>query len=554
MTQQEALDILKMGHNVYLTGKAGSGKTYLINKYIKYLKERDVGVAVTASTGIAATHIGGVTIHSWAGIGIKDKLTDQDIDAMEQKQYLWKRFENTEVLIIDEVSMLHSHLLDMIDQVCKLFKRNDKPFGGMQIILSGDFFQLPPISRNSEDLNFLNKSDAWSNMDLHICYLQEQHRHTDSSFLDVLNEIRSNTVSEETMNKLRRRYKKDPEGISVPTKLYTHNMDVDEMNNRELDKIDAEKYEYNMNSKGNNVLVEGLKKSCLAPANLVLKKGALVMFVKNNYEEGYVNGTTGEVIDFSIEGRPIIKIQNGKKIIADTESWIIEEEGKTKAEISQMPLRLAWAITIHKSQGMSLDAAEVDLSKSFVKGQGYVALSRVRSLSGLKLMGLNSTALQVDKGILMLDGELLDRSQKNQVEISSLENSKKETQHNAFIVNSGGTLDVKKKKNKDRYSKLSTFDKTRELLKEKKTIEEIIKERELTFGTIISHIETLLKDDAPPDIDYLYSNTKKLRDSLSEIKKAFKKSGGTKLTEVRKILKNKYSFEELRFARLFLDR
>ena len=566
MTQKEAIDILKMGHNVYLTGKAGSGKTYLLNQYINYLKDRRVSVAVTASTGIAATHIGGVTIHSWSGIGIKDKLTDRDIDSMEQKPYLWKRFENTKVLVIDEVSMLNAERLDMIDRVCKAFKRNENPFGGMQVVLCGDFFQLPPITRGSGEISFVNKSQAWCDMNLHICYLQEQYRQTDPSFLDVLNEIRSNSVSEKTMNKLRSRYKKDPEGIEIVTRLYTHNVDVDEINNKELEKIDGKKYEYEMKSAGSKALVLGLKKSCLAPEKLFLKKGAAVMFVKNNYEKGYVNGTTGEVVDFSYNNYPVVKINSGRKIIVEPENWMIEEDGKIKAEITQIPIRLAWAITVHKSQGMSLDAAEIDLSKSFVRGQGYVALSRIKSLSGLKLMGLNDIALQVDSGVLALDKDLQNCSLEMQKYLQTLDKEEKEMQHKTFIVQSGGTLDLEQiKKNRKSSStsldsardkplrvKKSTHEKTKEFLEKKLSIKKIAKERGLNDSTIIAHIEKLLEGDNSPDISYLRPDSKEFRESFKKIKAAFQESGDTKLTPVRKLLKNKFSYDDLRFARLFL--
>jgi ATP-dependent exoDNAse (exonuclease V) alpha subunit len=147
MKQKEALKIMKMGKNVFLTGPAGTGKTHILNKYIKFLRNHGVEVAVTASTGIAATHLKGVTIHSWSGIGIKDNLTDYDLELLEQKEYLWKRYEKTQVLVIDEISMLSASTLNCIDRVCKLFKRSELPFGGIQVIFSGDFFQLPPIEK-----------------------------------------------------------------------------------------------------------------------------------------------------------------------------------------------------------------------------------------------------------------------------------------------------------------------------------------------------------------------------------------------------------------------
>ncbi len=158
MTQKEALTILKTGANIFLTGEPGAGKTYVLNQYIEYLKDHDLTVSVTASTGIAATHIGGVTIHSWSGMGVRKKISPQEIDALEGKQYLWKRFEKTKVLIIDEISMLSSDQFDTVDEICRAFKRNTKPFGGIQVVVVGDFFQLPPITKGEEEQKFAFES------------------------------------------------------------------------------------------------------------------------------------------------------------------------------------------------------------------------------------------------------------------------------------------------------------------------------------------------------------------------------------------------------------
>ena len=178
MTQKDALDILKMGYNCYITGAAGSGKTHLLNEYIKFLKNKGVEAGITASTGIAATHMGGTTIHSWSGLGIRDNLTEYDLEDLESKKYLYDRFKNTDVLIIDEVSMLHHFRLDLIERIARHLKRNQLPFGGMQVILCGDFFQLPPVSRVGErESLFSYKSETWKKLNLKICYLEEQHRH-----------------------------------------------------------------------------------------------------------------------------------------------------------------------------------------------------------------------------------------------------------------------------------------------------------------------------------------------------------------------------------------
>ena len=162
MTQEQALRIMKTGVNVFLTGGAGSGKTYLLNKYIEYLEENGIPVAVTASTGIASTHMNGMTIHSWSGLGIKEYLDEKSLDELEQKKYLWKRFNKTKVLIIDEISMLKPRQLEMVEKICRRFKRNDKPFGGLQVIISGDFFQLPPIFKKDEKTDeILFSSNVW---------------------------------------------------------------------------------------------------------------------------------------------------------------------------------------------------------------------------------------------------------------------------------------------------------------------------------------------------------------------------------------------------------
>lgn len=440
MTQKEALEILKSGVNVFITGSAGSGKTYLLNQYINYLRDKNIPTAITASTGIAATHLGGMTIHSWAGIGIKENITKYELEMLESKEYLVRRIQNTNVLIIDEVSMLDAKRLDMVEWVCRHFKRNDRAFGGMQVILCGDFFQLPPVKKSflseteknprveagpglfggEEELGAQTEKDmviysrAWRTMRPAMCYLSEQYRQEDSLFLEILNGIRAGKVSEEHFKLIEARMNiKFPLGVE-PTRLYTHNLDVDAINQKHLDKIGGAERIYQMEGNGSEMLIKVLKKSCLAPEILRLKVGAEVMFLKNNFEKGYVNGTRGKVYTFLADNTPIIKLQSGAEITAIPEEWVIEENGKRKAVISQLPLRLAWAITIHKSQGMSLDSAEIDLSKTFTYGMGYVALSRARTLAGVRLVGFHRDALLADPRVLELDKDFQKESAENQ--------------------------------------------------------------------------------------------------------------------------------------------
>ena len=488
MTQAQALAIMKTGVNVYLTGSAGSGKTYTLREYIKWLEEHDIPVAVTASTGIAATHMNGQTIHGWAGIGIRESIDDFFMEQLEQKQYLWKRFEKARVLIIDEVSMLHAHRLDMVERVCRRFKRNDLPFGGLQVILSGDFFQLPPVTRagefaarqakhaapqgelaidydsgetitEPEELasDMVIHSRAWRAMKPAICYLTEQHRQEDDAFLEVLNAIRANALDDTHKALIKGRLNASVQA-ALPTKLYTHNVDVDAINFAELAKISGDVKEFVMAGRGSDSLIESLKKSCLAPETLRLKTGAEVMFIKNNYEGGYVNGTRGKVVGFDSRGEPVVEIYStGRKQSVSAMDWEVEDNGKVRASITQYPLRLAWAITIHKSQGMSLDSAEIDLSKTFAYGMGYVALSRVRTLAGVRLVGYQDEALAVDPVVLVLDGKLQADSAENETLFGKLPKAEQEKLENAFILKMGGKVfaEPKREAAKEKKSKAS---------------------------------------------------------------------------------------------------
>ncbi|HET9173714.1 MAG TPA: HRDC domain-containing protein [Candidatus Saccharimonadales bacterium] len=410
MRQAQALNIMLSGANVFLTGAPGAGKTFVLNKYIHRARTTGKNVAVTASTGIAATHIGGVTIHSWSGLGIRDVLSEWDKTMLASNTQLVKRYNATDVLVIDEVSMLHGSRLDMVNETAKLLRGSDDPFGGMQVILVGDLFQLPPVSRNTELVDFAHTSAAWNELDPNICYITEQHRVAgEDGLLDLLTAMRRGELETMHQEMLQSRLGQHSDAGKAITRLYSHNIDVDAINARHLLALKSESHTYHMRTKGAKARVEGLIKSLLAPEELVLKIGAEVMFVANDFATGFVNGSRGVVVGFE-NSLPLVKSHKGKVIKVEPYSWTISEDGRVKAEAVQLPLRLAWAITIHKSQGMSLDAAEIDLSKSFTPGMGYVALSRVRSLEGLYLAGINAMALQLHPDIYEFDRRLMAAS------------------------------------------------------------------------------------------------------------------------------------------------
>lgn len=497
MTQDRALDILKTGANVFLTGEPGAGKTHVTNRYVAWLEAAGLNVAVTASTGIAATHIGGMTIHSWSGVGIKDSLSAYDLEQISGRERIVKRAKAAHVLIIDEISMLDGSVLDMVDQILRTVRQNGDAFGGLQVVCIGDFFQLPPVTRQGDVMRYAFESTAWQRMKPLICYLTEQHRQEDEMLLGLLGSIRRNEIEEDHYTLLQEQTEIAYEQIE-PTRLYTHNADVDAVNAQKLAELPGAGKRYRMNGMGSKPLIEGLVKNCLSPQELVLKEDAMVMCTKNNFEAGYVNGTLGRVVSFD-EGFPVIETTDGRRITIKPVTWEVVEEKKVLASIEQLPLRLAWAITVHKSQGMSLDAAEIDLSKAFVYGQGYVALSRVRSLDGLKVIGMHPNALQVDPKIVHQDTRFHKESEDAEDAFIAMEDSEVADMHERFVVAHGGKVPADDevgavRSAAERVKAESTYVVTRDLVKAGKSIAQMSKERDLTETTIWTHLERLVDD------------------------------------------------------------
>lgn len=437
MTQSQALEILKLGENVFLTGAPGAGKTYLLNQYISFLRSRDIDAAITAYTGIAASHLSGRTLHSWAGLSFSALTPEQERERIYANERVSARIRNAKVLIIDEISMLHPEEFDRVDFICKTARRSIAPFGGLQLICCGDFFQIPPVQlasdqldvpRDSEENKFVIDAAAWKAVGMRTCYLHEQHRQGDKKLLHILDEIRDGNVGVESLALLQSRLNAPvaaPIGIA---RLYTHNENVNEINDAELRKLTkVPEVIYEVFKTGAAKLVEKLKKDNKLD-RLILKKGARVMFTRNNRSMGYVNGTLGEVVNFTngdesdsdAEALPVVLTFDGRRIIASREAWEFEEDGKVRASVRQMPLKLAWAITVHKSQGMTLDAAEIDLSRAFDRGMGYVALSRVKRLENISLLGLNERALEVSPRIKILDGDFREQSLESEAYLASL--------------------------------------------------------------------------------------------------------------------------------------
>jgi hypothetical protein len=462
--------------------------------------------------------------------------------------------------------MLHRQQLELVNLVLKAMRKTQAPFGGLQVVFCGDFFQLPPVGKPSDELRdkFAFMSPSWLEANPVICYLNTQHRQSDNSLNKLLNRMREGACDASDIELLRSVRNKEISDEQI-TRLYTHNTDVDRLNKACLKDLKGESREYKAEIKGNETLRDILRKSVLTDENLELKTGARVMFIKNNYEKGYMNGSIGVITSFSEDGYPLVKLKNGDLIEASEEDWSIQDDhGKVLASFKQVPLRLAWAITIHKSQGMTLDEALIDLGKSFERGQGYVALSRLRDFENLYLDNFNGMALEVEPLVLKADKRFRELSKKSDSELS-LADLEKEADR--FIELAGGVPlgSSKKSKKKLKYkggrlrrvAEESTPDKMTSLLSKGMDIDSICKNLSRTKGTVLGHLMKMKEKGELPEIGHLRPDEEMLGQlntviaALNDENEEFRNK--RTLTPIHSRLEGKYSFDEIRLALLFTE-
>ncbi|TMW67775.1 hypothetical protein Poli38472_007447 [Pythium oligandrum] len=396
--QQRVIDLIKSRCNVFFTGSAGTGKSFLLQQILQpngplrsYLQGKRI--YATATTGIAAYNINGMTLHHFAGLdpraasaGMKEVLVHvrRNRDALQ-------RWRTADVLVIDEVSMLDGRLFDTLEALARELRpeHHQRFFGGIQLVLSGDFFQLPPVaSRNERDkMTLCFESSAWQSGIDEIVQLSQVFRQTNTAFVDILNAFRVGQPSRAMLDNLNERCTRsigtNEEDDDDAIRIFTHNNDVLEINSKRLDELPSKKFNYISADTGKREYLAG----CPAPPTLSLKKHARVMLIKTiNPASGLVNGCRGVITGFTPQTQlPIVRFSNGLTEIVRQEDFPVRVADSLLASRRQLPLTLAWAISIHKSQGLSFPSAVVDLSRVFEFGQAYVALSRVRSLEGLRL-------------------------------------------------------------------------------------------------------------------------------------------------------------------------
>lgn len=442
--QTVAFDKYISGNNIFITGPGGSGKSALIKMIHTHALSKFKDIHVTALTGCAAVLLNckAKTLHSWAGIGLGNGTIDQLVAKIQKNKFSKALWKSTNILVVDEVSMLSLKLFNTLNEIGKAVRHNSKPFGGIQIIFSGDFFQLPPVGDKAEPetQRFCFESDDWNSVFHRTCQIQllKIFRQTDEIYSTILNQIREGKIRRKS-NDLLLQYvgrEYDVNLVVEPTKLYPTRNKVENINNTKMSALVGEEKEYKLkyikdleitktdrirknefSDKDIQFELDFLANNLICDKEMKFKKGAQVMCIVNiQFDTGIdiCNGSQGIVTDFcEILKCPIVKFNNGIERIMTHHVWASDKI--PGIGVSQIPLILAWALTIHKSQGATMDAAEIDVGSGiFECGQTYVALSRVKSLDGLYLTSFDATRIRIHKKVkdfyesLTLYNELID--------------------------------------------------------------------------------------------------------------------------------------------------
>ena len=466
--QHLAFDKYVKGHNIFITGPGGSGKSALIRKIKEDSKKE---IQVCALTGCAAVLLNckAKTLHSWSGIGLGNGTIEQNIKKIIGSKYKRQIWQNTDILIVDEVSMLSLKLFNMLNEIGKVVRKNPRPFGGIQLIFSGDFYQLPPVGNKDEPdtQRFCFESDNWNSIFRPNCQIQliKIFRQTDEIYSSILNQVREGKIKKKSNELLLQYVGREPEEnlIVEPTKLFPTKNKVEYINNSKMAALDSEEKEYDVKQildlemtaeekrmrlqytrEDIQIELDFLIGNLICDKNIKLKVGSQVMCIINipltTNDEMICNGSQGIVTRFCPSTNlPIVKYNNGIEMVMSRHIW--SSENIPGIGVSQVPLILAWALTIHKSQGATLDTAEIDVGSGiFECGQTYVALSRVKSLSGLYLTSFDAGRIKINKKVkeyyelltLFQEKEKEKEKEKDNILLTSIQ--EEELKNNPFSI------------------------------------------------------------------------------------------------------------------------
>ena len=418
--QRKAYDVVEQGKSIFLTGPGGTGKSFLLKTMYELIPDRrGKHGAITAMTGCAALLIGrfAKTLHSWAGIGLGRESAAVLAATIRRSGKALRRWLGTDILIIDEVSMLTPELLEKLDEVAKILRRNSLPMGGLQVVFVGDFYQLPPVNKDKEkEIPFVFESPVWHEVVKETICLTQILRQDDPVFHKILDEGRRGALSAESLKILKQRTNLPWQQLSIrPTLLFTRRVEVDMVNERNLKALQSERRVFKAETIFTPVeatagltkesldvkrAVEKMDKEGPYMPELILAMDAQVMLLTNlDYDAGLVNGSRGVITGFDPSGAPIVQFRKGVPVTVPASSWESADiEGLAR---KQIPLKLAYAITIHKAQGATLDCALIDIGTStFECGQAYVALSRVKNLESLYVWDVEPSAFRAHPKVL----------------------------------------------------------------------------------------------------------------------------------------------------------
>lgn len=407
-TYLKILTLLKNGENVFLTGFAGTGKSYILNKLKEYFKKK---LTITSTTGIAAVNVKGQTLHSWAGVGLCRNTVYNTVEKIKKRPTQYRQIMNCKILAVDEISMLNIEAFEYINEVLREVRECNDPFGGIQVFFIGDFFQLPPVEKEGEIRHYCFDSPVWDKLGLKNVVLKKNYRQNEENFITALAHMRENCLEVEDIELLKTRCVENEDADILH--IFSTNEEANRYNFAQFNMIDepvklfyAEDGVYRGSklvtegfTESENYILEIFSKNCRAEKEIALKLGARVMLLVNmDFNKGLINGACGVIQGFN-QDTISIKFDNGIVSNIPKHKFEYYYNERVVAERMQYPLKLAYGITIHKSQGMTLDRLVVDCARIFERGQSYVAMSRVKTLEGLYLKNFEPEKVLVDNRV-----------------------------------------------------------------------------------------------------------------------------------------------------------
>ncbi|MFH1670755.1 MAG: helix-turn-helix domain-containing protein [Patescibacteria group bacterium] len=534
--QSKALHLLNGTENIFLTGAAGTGKSFLLQQYLNGKGRKEY--PVLASTGAAAVIVDGRTFHSFFGLGIMEGGKDATVVRALKSRQLWNRLQRAECIVIDEVSMLSGETVATAEEIARCARGNSEPWGGVRIIAVGDFAQLPPVQKDGGEKDWAFLHPAWEQSQFQPVFLHTAVRTNEPKLLDVLRCVREGIVNDEVRAFLKSRMApSNPEFNG--TRLFPHRSSADHYNMQKLNSLPGNQQEFETYYEGGGRHVEQLKKQCPIPEILYLKTGALVMFRKNDtsFPYRYVNGSLGKVTSMDSDCIFVCLLDGTQVDVHREEFSLLDGNGTIRARAENFPITLAWASTIHKAQGASIDRLMVSMSGLWESGHAYVALSRARSEKGLFIEAWDEESIFTESAVQ----EFYESVQSQWEQKASTLSATPPMQPKPSSLSRDRIRGSKK-------STIPNYIQTEALLKERLSIREIAEKLGWKDGTIINHIERLVTEGRAPDISYLHPPPQ----NFMEIKKLFDLHGTEALKPVHDDLKGKYSYDDIRLVRAFL--